>query len=169
MDSIALRPEQIRRIGRPEAAAVCFDWESRAAVQDGADGSPAMAARKRGVRQAAITAALAALIFFVFHWEHVGRVVFGVASVLLLTSLATPLTIYAAIERLVAWIAHRLEKGVTWLLMAVIFNLLFAPFGRLFRSGKRDSMKRWYEPEQETYWNDRAPDAVTADSRRRLY
>ncbi len=168
MESISLRPEQQRRVGRPDAAATCFDWTPKQVVEEESAGSEAMNARKRGIRQSAITATLAAGLYY-FISNDIGTVVFGVAGVLLVTSLLTPLSIYAGIEHFVAWIASRLEKGVTWLLMRLIFHLLFAPFGKLFRSGMRDSLKRTIEPERESYWNQRSSEPVTAESRKRLY
>lgn len=168
MESTSLRPEQRRRVGRPEAAATCFDWTPQQLVEEESSGSEAMSARKRGIRQSAITATLAAGLYY-FLSEDIGTIVFGVAGVLLVTSLLTPLSIYAGIERLVAWIAGRLEVGVTWLMMRLIFHLIFAPFRKLFRTGMRDPLKRFFEPELESYWNQRSPELVTAESRKRLY
>lgn len=163
-----LRPEQLRRVGRPEAAAVCFDWQPKPTVEPEPEGSEAMAARKRGLKQSIITATLAAALYY-FLSTAVGTMVFYVACFLLASSLLTPLSIYAAVERIVAWIAHRFETGVTWLLMRLIFHLIFAPFGKLFRAGLKDPLKRYLEPDLASYWNVRSAEPVTAESRKRLY
>jgi hypothetical protein len=166
VESQTLHPPQVRRPGRPEAAALCFDWQSSGAVAE-ESGTEAMAARKRGIKQVAITASLAALLYFFFS-EHVGTIVAGVAGVLLVSSMLFPLSVYAWIESTVGWIATTLQKAVTWLLMLVIFGVIFAPFGYLFRRGKHDKLKRWMEPESDSYWNDRT-EQITAESRLRLY
>lgn len=162
-----LRPEQMRRRGRSEAAAVCFDWQS---VADGAakvETSESMPARKRGLIQTAITATLAALLY-VFISPHAGMVVMGIAFLLLTASMLFPLSLYARIESMVGRLTFALQKGITWFLMGSIFVFVFWPFGRLFRRGRRDKLKRWIEPDQESYWNDRS-EPISTESRRRLY
>ena len=167
MESLSLRPEQARRAGRPEAAAVCFDWQSAPVDTGTSESSEAMSARKRGFVQTAITASLGAVLY-AFVSVHAGTVVMGIACVLLTTSMVFPLSLFARIESLAGALAAGLQKGVTWLLMFLIFAFFFAPFGKLFRRGKRDKLKRWMEPEQESYWNDRS-EPITAESRKRLY
>lgn len=163
-----LRPEQQGRTGRPEAAATCFNWQPEQVVAPEPEVSEAMEARKRGIKQSLITATLAAgLYYFVSH--EIGTMVFYVACFLLASSLLTPLSIYAGVERFVAWIAGRLEVGVTWFLMRAIFHLFFAPFRKLFRAGLKDPLKRFMEPDAPTYWNVRSSEPVTAESRKRLY
>ena len=163
-----LRPEQQRRTGRPEAAAICFNWQPEQVVTTEPELSEAMEARKRGFKQSLITATLAAALYY-FLSHGIGTMVFYVACFLLASSLLTPLSIYAGVERLVAWIAGRLEVGVTWFLMRAIFHLIFAPFRMLFRTGLKDPLKRFMEPDALSYWNLRSSEVVTAESRKRLY
>ena len=167
MGSTPLRPEQMRRVGRSEAAAVCFDWQSATDDAGEVETSEPMAARKRGLIQTTITAALGALIY-TFISQHAGMIVMGIGGVLLTASILFPLSLYAKIESLVGRIAIALQRGITWLLMGLIFVSIFWPFARLFRRGHRDKLNRRIEPEWETYWNDRS-DPITAESRRRLY
>lgn len=168
MKPVALRPEQIRRPGRPEAAAVCFEWQADLeAAREEEKPSEAAAARKRGLTQVVITASLAGLLYF-FLSEDAGTIVAGIACVLLVASMAFPLSVYAAIEGVVSRIALGLQRGVTWFLMGAIFFCIFFPFSMMFRKGRKDKLKRWMEPEFDSYWNDRA-EPISAESRKRLY
>lgn len=166
MESLDIQPSQARREGRPEAAALCFDWQQESPLQEN-EMSEANHLRKHGLRQTIITATLAALLYF-FLSEQVGKIVGGVACVLFVSSMLFPVVIYARIEALVGFIANRLQRGVTWLLMRMIFSLFFTPFSLLFRRGQRDKLTRWLEPESDTYWNDRT-EPITPESRLRLY
>ena len=165
-NTLSLRPEQSRRAGRPEAAAAIFDWKSRVTVVE-EEASPATSARKRGLVQTAITGTLAALLYF-FLAPRVGQIVGGVAVFLFTSSMLFPLSIYAGIEKFVAWLARWLQIGVTWVLMALIFAFVFTPIGVLFRRGKRDRLLRWLEPEKRSYWNER-DEPITPESQKRLY
>ena len=166
MESINPRPEQARRSGRPEAAALAFDWQHPVPMQE-EELSEANHLRKHGLRQTIITGGLAALLYF-FLSESIGTMVAGVACVLFVSSMLFPVAIYSRIEKLVGWIAMQLQRGITWLLMRLIFTLIFTPFSLLFRRGKRDKLMRWMEPEADTYWNDRT-EPITPESRLRLY
>ena len=44
---------------------------------------------------------------------------------------------------------------MTWIVMVPIFYGVFLPFGLLFRRGRRDRMKRYYDPDAQSYWEER--------------
>jgi hypothetical protein len=82
-----------------------------------------------------------------------GMVVMSIAAMILLSALLSPVGLYAGIERLFAALGRRVGAGLTWIVLPLIFYLIFLPFGTLFRRGRRDPMKRFYEADAESYWS----------------
>ena len=60
-------------------------------------------------------------------------------------------------------------RFLTWILLSWIFYGFFLPFGALFRRGRRDSMKRFYEPEALSYWSSCEPREAGLDFYKRQY
>ena len=58
---------------------------------------------------------------------------------------------------------------MTWLLIPVIFYGVIAPFGVVFRRGRRDSMRRFFEPEATSDWSLREPGKTASKSRKSQY
>jgi hypothetical protein len=134
--------------GRPEAAAVIWNWRSVAAVQEvGA----ARSARRRGVIQGAV-GGLVGAAFWLLGWHGFASVAFVLAGLVATAALLSPLGLYAGIHRLIEATGHAVGVGLSWLLLVPFFYLFFAPFGSLFRRGRRDRLRRRYEAEAETYW-----------------
>jgi hypothetical protein len=52
-------------------------------------------------------------------------------------------------------LGQALGRGLTFVLMSGLFYTFFFPFGKLLRRGRRDRMKRWFEPDAATYWEAR--------------
>ncbi len=148
-------------VGRPEAAAAIWNWRSEMSKR--VLPSPARA-RVRGVLQALSGMSIGALMLF-FWSPTVGWVVLSIASVVLLSALVSPTGLFAGIER--AFRALGISFGR--LLLAAVFYLFFLPFGALFRRGKNDRMRRFYELDAASYWE--SPDAarMISTSRQRLY
>lgn len=139
----------MQRAGRPEAAAEIWHWrEPRAeAPQE----SP-MRARVLGTLQGFGTAALAALLY-VYWSQTVGTVVLCLAGVVLVSALISPTGLYLGIRRGFGALARLTGRGMTWILMVPIFYLIFLPFGLLFRRGRRDRLKRYFEADAPSYWD----------------
>jgi hypothetical protein len=165
------------RRGRPEAAAAI--WTSRIATNQswastaggGAPRSverPASSgrARLRGLVQAAAGAAVGTLVLL-FVSRIAGTVVLTIAGLIGLAALLSPLGLFAAIERLFASLGHQVGRALTWILLPGIFYLFFVPFGALFRRGRRDAMKRFFEADAETYWKLREAPAGASEGRYR--
>lgn len=133
--------------GRPEAAAAIWTWRP-------AGPSPAPETggiRLRGALQAGAGLAVAGLLAWLGH-RTPAIVVGSVASAIGLAALVSPLGLFAAIERVFAALAVRIGQALTWTLLPAIFYLFFAPFGLLFRRGRRDSMRRFFDREAASYW-----------------
>ena len=154
------------RPGRPEAAAVIWNWREAAP----ASGSPRSAAslRTRGALQAVAGATVGGLVL-AFVSKTFGFVILGIASLILLSALLSPTGLYAAIDRGFAALGRGVGIVLTWLTLPVIFFLFFVPFGFLFRRGRRDSMRRFYEVSATSYWSDRSEGVVASSSRSRQF
>ncbi|MEO2167488.1 MAG: hypothetical protein ABGY42_05090 [bacterium] len=135
-------------LGRPEAAALIWQWQAKA---EAAESPSWRRARIRGAFQAS-AGAIAGSIMLWFGLTLMARGVFTLATILLLSSLLSPGGAYAFLERLFAAIAGRMGDGLMWLLMVPTYYLFFMPFGQLFRRGRNDRLKRFLQPDADTYW-----------------
>ncbi len=139
------------RPGRAKAAAAIWDWRGERSQTPAARPSRP---RLRGTLQALAGAAVGALIFALLS-RIAGTVVMSIATLILLSALLSPTGLYAGIERLFAALGRRVGAGLTWIVLPLVFYLIFLPFGTLFRGGRRDPMKRFYEADAESYWSPR--------------
>jgi len=138
-----------QQAGRPEAAAEIWNWREPRA--EAAQESP-QRARVLGSLQGLGTAAFAALLFV--YWSQViGALVLCLSGVVLGAALISPTGLYLGIRRGFGALARLTGRGMTWVLMVPIFYLIFLPFGQLFRRGRRDRLKRYYEADAESYWD----------------
>ncbi len=91
-------------------------------------------------------------MFFLVGARILSAVVLTVTASLLLCALLSPTGIYAAIDRAFQALGRWVGRALSWILLPAIFYLFFFPFGRLFRRGKRDTMKRSFDAEADSYW-----------------
>jgi hypothetical protein len=154
------------RQGRPEAAAAIWDWRSEGSQRVG--GPSAGRARIRGAIQASVGVAVGALVY-AYASRTVGSVILSIGSVILLSALLSPTGLYAAIDRGFNALGHHLGRFLTWVSMLTLFFLFFLPFGRLFRRGAKDPMRRFYAPDAATYWEERELGRRASASRERQY
>lgn len=155
--------------GRPEAAAEIWRWQAAEAPEALGTGTRARAARIRGGLQALAGAAIGAAIL-VFLSRTAGTIVLSIASLVALCALLSPLGAFAAIERGVAALGRGVGRVLTWLTLPAIFYAFFVPFAALLRRGRRDAMKRYFDPGAASYWTLReAREPAGDDERRRRY
>ena len=138
----------VQRRGRPEAAAKIWNWRGTDRPESQ---SSVGRIRLRGALQAAAGAG-AGVVFFLLGARVLAAVVWTIAAGLLLSALLSPRGLYAAIDRAFRALGRGVGRALSWLLLPAIFYLVFFPFGRLFRRGRRDRMKRAFDPEADTYW-----------------
>ena len=92
-----------------------------------------------------------------------------IGALILLAALLSPNGFYRTIEAAFATLGQWVGRGLSWALLSAVFWLFFFPFGLLFRRGHRDSMRRFYEPEAESYWTTREIGRSGSSSRERQY
>jgi hypothetical protein len=132
---------------RPAASAVIWPWRegaSQAAV------SPSRV-RRRALLQALAGAAFGS-VCFLFWSRSVAYFAFAMAALVLVSALVSPSGLHAGMQRLFETTGRVLGRAMTWLLMAPLFYLFFLPFGMILRRGKRDRLRRYFDPEAESYW-----------------
>lgn len=154
------------RPGRPEAAAAIWRW--RGGGDAGAPEAGPSRTRLRGALQGALGLGAGALILG-FGPRTLALVVFAVAGTVLLSALVSPRGLYAWIEGAFTALGQLLGQALTWLLMPALFYLVFLPYGFLFRRGRRDSMKRFFEEDAPTYWTPRDPAKTAPAAHDRQY
>jgi hypothetical protein len=96
--------------------------------------------------------AAVASALYLFWSQAVGTVVFCIAAIILLSALASPTGVYRAIQGLFETLGNVTGRVLTWVMLVPLFYLFFLPFGLLMRRGRRDRMKRFFEPDAESYW-----------------
>jgi len=153
-----------RLSGRPEAAAAIWDWSSKESGKK--PGPTASSLRLKALLQSFVGLTVGSLLFL-YVSETIGMIAIGLASVILLSGLLSPLGLYSAIQRLFEATGRWVGQAMTWIIMVPLFYLFFAPFGFLMRRGRRDQLKCFYEPEASSYWEPHKP--LTAESREHQY
>lgn len=138
-----------QRPGRAEAALAIWNW--RDPQPDGPPPPLASRERVRGSFQAAIVAAIGGLLLLL-GLRTIALVMWGAAAIVLLAALASPRGLYAVLDRMARAIGKRVGRALTWLLLVPLFYFFFLPFGLLFRHGRRDRLKRYFDAEAPTYW-----------------
>jgi hypothetical protein len=152
-------------MGRPEAAAVVWDWRNRAT---GSSGPGAARMRLQGLVQAEVAAGFGGVLFL-FWSQTIGSIVLTVAGIVGFSALVSPLGLFAAIERLFLALGRATGRLLTWILLVPVFYGFFAPFGQLLRRGRRDRLKRRLEPEAATYWEPHEGPTAASSSLERQY
>jgi len=110
-----------------------------------------------------------ATLFYFFWSETVAYIAGGIATLILLSALASPVGLYATIDRGFLALGSFIGRGARWVVMPAVLYLFFTPFSLLFRRGRRDSMTRFYEANAETYWSDFDPTRGGSGHRERQY
>lgn len=150
------------RAGRPEAAEVVLAANAPAAPSD--PGRP----RLRGCVQGGVALAVAGAFLWLGH-RTPGTIVATIGSGIVLAALVSPNGAFAAIERGVAALGRGIGRALTWLLLPAIFYAFFVPFGALFRRGRRDAMRRFFDADAASYWSPADPRRQTPESHARQY
>jgi hypothetical protein len=138
-----------QRSGRAEAALVIWNW--RDPQPQGPALPSASRARVQGSFQAAIVAAIGGLLLWL-GVRIVASVMLGAAAIVLLAALTSPRGLYPVLDRMARAIGRRIGRALTWLLLVPLFYLFFLPFGLLFRRGRGDRLKRYFDTQAPTYW-----------------
>jgi hypothetical protein len=137
---------------RAQSASVAWNWRDRSGDQVAALVREAKANRRKGLIGGAIGLAFAALLHFGVHKERSAMVVAGVAVLVALLALASPLGGYKVLARWLDRFAHAVGAAVTWVLMAILFYLVFLPAGLILRAQGKLGISKRADKRLPTYW-----------------
>lgn len=124
--------------------------------------------RVHGARRAGIGLGAAALLHVLGH-GRIALIAASLATMILATALVSPNRAYVALTKYLDLFGKSVGRLLTLLTMIPIFYLVFLPFGLLLRRGKSDPMKRFFERESLSYWENRPEDNTTAVCHERPY
>jgi hypothetical protein len=108
----------------------------------------------RGLLQAAIMGGIGLVLHRVVGHVVMARVVWGLAGVVLVSSLFIH-RVYAAIEAFGRWLGIWAGTGVTYLLLVPFFYLVFVPGRLVLLLLGRDPMQRTFPSPESTCWSPR--------------
>jgi len=109
------------------------------------------------------------LLFFFFWSRTIAYVAFGFSGAITLAGLLSPGTAYAAVDRVFELLGEGLGKVFSLLVFVPVFYLVFAPFGMLMRTGKRDRMEPKLDRSAASYWKERPPAEDTLEGYKRQF
>ncbi|MBP9146904.1 MAG: hypothetical protein KBI44_20705 [Thermoanaerobaculia bacterium] len=144
-----------QRAGSPGAAAAIWRWrEASPAVAAAAWRARRRALRWEGVVRALVGSAVGGSLFY--FGATILALVAGVgAGLVLLAALISPDGLYAAIGRGLGLLGHGIGRLLAVVLLTPLYWLVFVPFGRLLRGGRRDKLERWFDVAAPSYWHRR--------------
>jgi len=156
------------RAGRAEAAAVVWGWGT--SVRSAMEASRRHRARVRGGLQA-LAGGIVGTALYAVASQRAAVLVWTVTGVVGVCALVSPLGLFVAIERSFAGLGRWTGGALSWLLLPIAFYGFFVPFRALFRRGHRDSMRRYFDAQSQSYWSLRKVTAAaqTPEERRRQY
>jgi hypothetical protein len=106
-----------------------------------------------GSLQGLATAGVATALYL--YWSQtVGTVVFCVAGTILFSALVSPTGLYRGVQALFTTLGNATGRALTWVMLVPLFYLFFLPFGLLLRRGRRDQLKRYFEADKPSYWEE---------------
>jgi len=151
--------------GTKAASATIWNWQDN---QITTSGPTASALRLKGCLQG-IAAGVVSALFFYFGLIIMSYIAAALGSLFFLTALLSPTGIFAVLNRGSGKLGYWLGSAMKWVIMPLIYYVFFLPFGKLFRRGRRDVLKRFYEPDTSTYWSTVEADRQESGSRRRQF
>ncbi|HEY7216317.1 MAG TPA: hypothetical protein VIC28_16970 [Thermoanaerobaculia bacterium] len=149
-----------------EPSAVAWDWFARIAREQEAPAREAAANRRKGAIGGVI-GLTAALAVFLFDRPVAAAVIAGIAVLIFLIAMASPLGLYKTLTHGLDRFAHAVGSGVTWLLMTILYYVVFLPIGALMR--RKLAISRGADPRLPTYWTSTEGRERTPESYRKQF
>ena len=151
--------------GAQAASAVIWNWQVQEITTSGPSAS---ALRIKGCVQG-VAGGVVSAVFWHFELTIMAYIAAGVGSLFLTTALLSPTGVFAMLDRGSIRLGTVLGNSMRWIVMPLIYFAFFLPFRILFRRGRRDALKRFYEPDDQSYWTACDPEGQEPGSRRRQF
>lgn len=149
------------------ARAAVAAWGPARGPAAGDDGAAAARARRRGAVQSLVGIAIGGAV--AWWWRPLpGAAIAGVALLVGLLALASPLRAFAALSRFFERLGRLVGGAVTWLLMGVLYYLVFLPLGLALRARGRLRLTTGFDARQASYWTPTGRRRPLADYRRQF-
>jgi hypothetical protein len=143
-------------------SAVIWSWRAPA---DARDAALALSKLRKRAAARSLVASAGATLLGLFVSRTLCAVALGMALVLLLGGLLSP----RRLDLLFAHLAVGLGKLTTLVVLVPIFYGVFLPFGLLMRRGRRDALKRRFDPALTTYWEQAEPRQLSKEAYERQF
>ena len=151
--------------GRPEAAAAIWDWRNGGETRE--EEAPTRV-RLKGALQG-MGAGVFGLLVYLFWSTTMGTIISCIAGIVLFSALLSPEGLYAGVQGVFRTLGRWTGIALTWILLVPLFYLFFLPYGTVFRRGRRDRLKRYFEQDVGTYWEPHEGPTSGSESRERQY
>ena len=135
-----------------QARVLQVTWNWRAGVTRKDDTAAFL--RRAAVVQAVVMGAVAATLILGWHHVLAGRIVAGLALVVLFLGLVWP-TLYRPVHSFGQTLGRVVGTVLVYVLLAPFFYLFFTPAALLLRLMGRDPLHRKFKDRRWTYWIDR--------------
>ena len=152
-----------------EPSAVAWNWFERAVREEEARAREAAANRRKGAIGGVIGLAAAQAVFLFFDRPIAAAVIAGIAVLVMLIALVSPLGLYKTLSRGLDRFAHAVGSAVTWLLMTILYYVVFLPIGGLMRARRKLAISRGADPRLPSYWISTEGRERTAESYRKQF
>lgn len=117
--------------------------------------------------QTAVMAVIGAALFWWLGHRVMGVVVWGLATVVLVSGLFVP-PVFAAIERFGQNLGKWVGAALTWGLLAPFYYLCFFPMHLVLKLKGKDPLHRQIHTDEPTYWTPRKPVKDVAQYRKQF-
>ncbi len=136
---------------QPTVLQVTWDWRRKGADRSGDSKSDHASLRRAALIQALITGAIAAFLLFGIGHQLFGRIVAGIAVVVLFLGISLP-NVYRHVHRFGQTLGRWVGTGLTYILLVPFFFLFFVPVALWLRLRGRDPLHRTWRDSRWTYW-----------------
>lgn len=107
----------------------------------------------------------------ILYWRDEGgaaKWLLGAAPVLAALALTVPVAL-RPIHFVWMPVARGIARGLTWLLLTLVFVLVFTPYGLVARMFKKDPLERKIDRARESYWHRRDDGPFDPERTRKQY
>jgi hypothetical protein len=152
-----------------EPSAVAWNWPARIAGAQEAAAREAAANRRKGGIGGVIGVAAAAAVYYFFDRPVAAAVIAGIALLIVLIAMISPLGLYKTLSRGLDRFAHAVGSVVTWVLMTILYYAVFLPIGAFMRARRKLAISRGADARLPTYWISTEGRARTPESYRKQF
>ena len=127
---------------------------------------------RKELRNFGLSLGVVCLLWAGFLWwrGHLGpiRWLVGASPILVLLALTAPIALHP-IHRVWMPVARGIARGLTWLLLTLVFYLVFTPYGIVMRALGKDLLRCRIDRDRPSYWISRDDGPFQPERLRKQY